>query len=85
MPIPGEPCRADSDLTAMSRLKDDFHLDLRTTAPRQLEEDAVREFAQWLDQIQVTDDAGSFISAANFEKAIRSAALSTVHLPGSTI
>lgn len=73
VPIPGEPCRTDSDLTAPSRLQDDFHLELRTTAARQPDEDAVREFAQWLDQIQLTDDAGSFISPQDFEKTIRSA------------
>jgi hypothetical protein len=73
VPIPGEPCRADSDLTAPSRLQDGFHLDLRATVPRQPEEDAVREFVHWLDQIQVTDDPGSYISALDFEKAIRSA------------
>src|SRR5207344_3039576 len=49
MPIPGEPCRAEDDLMAPSRLVDDFVLDLRLAAVKQPEEDGMRAFQVWLD------------------------------------
>jgi hypothetical protein len=48
VPIPGEPCRSEDELMAPSRVADDFRLDLRETAPSQVEEDALRDFVQWL-------------------------------------
>ena len=55
VPIAGEPCRAASDLMANSRLADDYCLDFRVAPPAQPEEEAVRDFIAWLDQIQITD------------------------------
>jgi len=43
VPIPGEPCRAADDMSAKSRLTDDFRLELRFDAPDQSEEDDGRD------------------------------------------
>src|SRR5215204_1960431 len=51
VPIPGEPCRQEDELTAASRLKDDFSLELRFEAPGHAEEKSVRRFVEWLKQI----------------------------------
>jgi hypothetical protein len=56
---------------APSRLVDDFRLDLALSAPEQREEDAVRDFVHWLDQIQITDTGGPFPTLAQFEDALR--------------
>jgi hypothetical protein len=48
VPIPGEPCRSESELMAPSRLADSFLLELRPTPPAQWEEDLVREFVTWM-------------------------------------
>ncbi|HZE81482.1 MAG TPA: hypothetical protein VE604_11320 [Candidatus Polarisedimenticolia bacterium] len=73
VPIAGEPCRSADDLMAPSRLVDDFRLELRLTQPLQQEEDAIRDFVLWLDQIQITDAPGSFPTIAQFEDALRAA------------
>lgn len=73
VPIAGEPCRSADDLMAPSRLVDDFRLELRLTQPLQQEEDAIRDFVLWLDQIQITDAAGTFPTIAQFEDALRTA------------
>lgn len=48
VPIPGEPCRDDSELMQPSRVADGFRLELRLAAPPQREEDAIRDFVAWL-------------------------------------
>ena len=48
VPVPGEPCRAQDELMADSRVADDYRLELRKDPPVQVEEDAVRDFARWL-------------------------------------
>ena len=58
VPIPGEPCRSDDELMQPSRIADGFRLELRSHAPSQQEEDAVRELVRWLASIPV-EDAGS--------------------------
>lgn len=73
VPIAGEPCRSETDLMAPSRLVDDFKLELRLAAPRQIEENAIRDFVGWLGQIEITDSPGTFTSLAAFEAALRSA------------
>jgi hypothetical protein len=80
VPIAGEPCRSADDLMAPSRLVDDFRLDFRLAPPLQLEEDAIRDFVDWLHQIDVTNAAGPYTSLADFEKALRGA-LGTVGSP----
>jgi hypothetical protein len=73
VPIAGEPCRAAADLMAPSRWVDDFRLDLRLAPPVQEEEDAVRDFVAWLDQIQISNGPGTFVLVSDFENALRSA------------
>jgi hypothetical protein len=75
VPIAGEPCRSADDLMANSRLVDDFRLELRLTQPQQQEEEAIRDFVAWLDQIQITDDPGTFPTISDFENALRAALL----------
>ena len=57
LPVPGEPCRCDSDTLAPSRIQDDFRLELTLRAPPQREEDAVRDLVTWLRGIPVEDFA----------------------------
>ena len=52
VPIPGEPCRHEEDLTAPSRILDDFRLELRFMPPEQPDEAAIRDFVEWLASIQ---------------------------------
>ncbi|HLK69142.1 MAG TPA: hypothetical protein VKU19_37170 [Bryobacteraceae bacterium] len=73
VPIAGEPCRSADDLMAPSRVADDFRLEFRTMPPMQSEEDAVRDFVAWLDQIQITDNPGTFPTIQQFEAALRAA------------
>jgi hypothetical protein len=48
VPIPGEPCRSEDELMQQSRVAEDFSLELRELPPEQVEEDALRDFVQWL-------------------------------------
>lgn len=73
VPIAGEPCRSADNLMAPSRVLDDFTLSLSLSPPAQLEEDAIRDFVDWMNQIQITDSPGTFISLSDFENAIRAA------------
>jgi len=74
LPIPGEPCRCDSNAMAPSRITDDFRLELRLAAPAQPEEDAIRDFVQWLRRIKITGAASGYTSIEDFLQAIRNAA-----------
>ncbi len=51
--IPGEPCRSEDELMQPSRVADGFSLELRLDAPPQREEDAIRDFVDWLESIPV--------------------------------
>src|SRR5205085_5535004 len=73
VPIPGEPCRSQDDTMAPSRIADDFRLELRLSPPDQTEEDALRDFVDWLGQVQITDEPGSFATLQELEDAIRNA------------
>jgi hypothetical protein len=74
LPIPGEPCRCDSNATAPSRITDDFRLELRLAPPAQPEEDAIRDFVQWLRSIKITAATSGYTSIEDFLQAIRNAA-----------
>jgi hypothetical protein len=74
LPVPGEPCRCDSNATAPSRITDDFRLELRLAAPAQPEEDAIRDFVQWLRSIKITGATSGYTSIEDFLQAIRAAA-----------
>jgi len=80
VPIAGEPCRSADDLMAPSRLVDDFHLDFWLTPPAQQEEDAVRDFVAWMNQI-VISDTGPFTSLADFVSDLRAAVSSSMASP----
>lgn len=76
VPVPGEPCRSEDELMADSRVADDFKLDLRASAPPQVEDDALRDFVQWL-RGSVTTGEGSPASPseeADWMAALRQAA-----------
>lgn len=70
VPIPGEPCRSEDELTAASRIKDDFSLELRFEPPKQSEEKAVRDFVEYLKQIEIID-SGASTPLEDFTQAIR--------------
>jgi hypothetical protein len=72
VPIPGEPCRSESELMAPSRLVDDFLLELRTTPPDQREEDLVREFLAWMRMLAF-GGGGPYSTVDQFVAALRSA------------
>ena len=73
VPIPGEPCRDETEATVTSRWKDDFQLELRFTPPDQTEENAVRDFVEWMSHIEISDGATS-LSLDDFLAAIRDGA-----------
>jgi hypothetical protein len=70
VPVPGEPCRNEDELTAASRIKDDFSLELCFEPPNQPEEKAVRDYVEWLRQITITG-TGASTPFADFTEAIR--------------
>ncbi len=72
-PIPGEPCRDESEIRQPSRWQDDFKLELRFTSPDQREETAVRQFVAWLGQVEVTATGG--LTLTEFEQMLRQAAV----------
>jgi len=74
VPIPGEPCRSEDELMQPSRVADGFLLELRTAPPPQVEEDAIRDFADWLAAVPV-DTGSPPMSEADFLADLRAAAL----------
>ena len=80
--IPGEPCRAEDDMMAPSRLRDDFRLELRFEPPDQAEEDALRSFVGWLTQVSV-GEGGVVSSIDDLVNAIRQAADAVGSPPGT--
>ena len=83
VPIPGEPCRNENELTAASRIKDDFSLELRFEPPKHAEEDAVRKFAAWLKEIEIVESVAS-TDLEDFMQAIRGEWLSPSSPPVSS-
>jgi hypothetical protein len=81
VPIPGEPCRSEDELMAPSRLTDDFKLELRFEPPDQREEDAVRDFVEWLCRVEITDEAGSFATLEELLNAVRAATVGPASPP----
>ncbi len=73
VPIPGEPCRSEDDLTADSRLVDDFILDFHLEPPRQLEEEGIQEFSAWLDSIIDIQANAPTVNLSAWEAAVRAA------------
>lgn len=72
VPIPGEPCRDESDILAPSRLKDDFRLELRFKPPAQGEEDALRDFVKWLrEHVAFTDETDGSVDLTDLETFVK--------------
>jgi hypothetical protein len=82
VPVPGEPCRSEEETAAPSRLKDGFLLELRLEAPRQTEEDAVRDFVRWLaGHTEFTDEPGAFTELEDFLARLRGAVVEVASPP----
>lgn len=81
VPIPGEPCRSEADLTVASRIKDDFELELKFQPPAHTEEKAVCDFVEWLRQVTVSDSIAASTALADFLQIIRDAAATWVASP----
>ncbi len=73
VPIPGEPCRSEDELMQPSRVTDSFRLELRLSPPPQREEDAIRDFVQWLVRVPVSP-ASPPLTEAQFIEELRRAA-----------
>lgn len=74
VPIAGEPCRSEGDSTKPSRVADDFLLELTFDPPPQEEEDAVRQFVQWLRSHIVVGGTTASRTIGQFLDDIRAAA-----------
>lgn len=75
VPLAGEPCRTEEQLTAASRIKDHFKLQLRLDPPLQTEEDALRNFVRALAQVEIVSGAGDETTLTAFEDAVRNSPL----------
>jgi hypothetical protein len=73
VPIPGEPCRSEDDLMKPARLADDFELRLSLDPPSQHEEEAIREFVEWMRQVEISDAVFKSPQLEDFLKDIRTA------------
>ncbi|HEY3493716.1 MAG TPA: hypothetical protein VGK73_03475 [Polyangiaceae bacterium] len=74
LPIPGEPCRSESDTVKPSRMTDDFLLELRLERPEQTEEDAIRDVVRWLrNHIEPSIDPGASVPLEEFIAGLRNA------------
>lgn len=73
VPIPGEPCRDDSELMQPSRVADGFRLELRLAPPPQREEDAIRDFVAWLLSVPLAASSPP-LSEEEFVAQLRAAA-----------
>jgi hypothetical protein len=82
-PLAGEPCRSEDQLTAPSRVRDGFALELHLDPPRQAEDDALRNFMQALAQVPIVSGSGNDSTLADFEKAVRNSRLSLASPPSS--
>jgi hypothetical protein len=72
VPIPGEPCRAESAQQADSRWSENFRLSLSWHAPGHTEEAALRRFAAWLRAIPVyTGSKMDGVTLEHFPEAIK--------------
>jgi hypothetical protein len=80
VPIPGEPCRSEDDLTAPSRLQDSFALELRLDHPAAPEADEGARFVRWLSRVPAVPAGGMLLG--EFLDAVRLAELSPPASPG---
>jgi hypothetical protein len=77
VPIPGEPCRDESELSADARIADSFALDFSWTPPDAAEDLALRAVVAWIRGIKVrtTVPAGQTLATfqADVERGLREA------------
>lgn len=73
VPVPGEPCRSDSELMQPSRIADDYCIELRLDPPEQWEADAIAIFSAWLDDVAEEGPQSPPLDEADWEPAIRAA------------
>jgi hypothetical protein len=78
VPIAGDPCRTADESVAPSRVVDDFKLEIRIEPPGQAEEEAMREFVDWLKLIEITDGGGPILTLEQFETLLRNEAASLI-------
>ncbi|MDM0001807.1 hypothetical protein QTI24_24580 [Variovorax sp. J22P240] len=81
VPIPGDPCRSEEELMKPSRIADSFRLELRLVPPNQREEDALRDFVDWLVRLPLAPTSPPLDEAAFIEQ-VREAARDWLE-PGS--
>jgi hypothetical protein len=74
VPIPGEPCRSDDDLSAPSRVADDFKLELVFAPPPMHEEAAIIAVASWLRRVSLVTGGGAGAGEVELLEALREAA-----------
>jgi len=77
VPLAGEPCRTEDHLTARSRIKDHFKLQLRLDLPLQTEEDALRNFVRALALVEIVVGGGGEDTLKAFEEATRNSPVVT--------
>lgn len=77
VPLAGEPCRTEEQLTAPSRIKDHFKLQLRLDPPLQTEEDALRNFVRALALVEIVTGSGDETTLRAFENVVRNSPVVT--------
>lgn len=70
VPLAGEPCRSEQQLTAASRLKDYFKLQLHLNQPQHSEQFALRNFIKALAAVPVVSPPASVMTLDEFEQAV---------------
>ena len=87
VPIPGEPCRDESELSADARLADSFELDFAWTPPSATEDLALRAGVAWIRSIKVAPTASPVgLTLASFQAAVETglrAAIAAWGVPAS--
>jgi hypothetical protein len=73
-PVPGEACRAESQVLVDARIKNSFALSLRLTAPRAIEPEGYRDLLAWLSMVPVVDFAATDNDLGGFLDALRASA-----------
>ena len=57
VPLPGNPCGSDDEVTAPSRIRDSWNLELRSAPPTMAQWDGVRALADLLLPVELRDDS----------------------------
>lgn len=70
VPIPGEPCRDESELSADARIADSFALDFAWTPPDASEDLALRAVVAWVRGIKVRATAPAGQTLASFQAQV---------------